>query len=86
MVVSFQRIFFVENTVKQIIAKCLLSDKSKITSDTHLVEDLHVDSLELIDIIMTINETFGTDIDGVDFPEVETVRGLCRVLKRKLTE
>ncbi|HAG1892150.1 TPA: acyl carrier protein [Salmonella enterica] len=75
-----------ENTVKQIITKCLLIDEAEITSDTHLVEDLYADSLELIDIIITINETFGTDIEGVDFPEVETVRGLCRVLKRKLTE
>lgn len=47
-----------------------------ITSDTDLIRDLHVDSLDLVVIIDTIEETFGVKINNDELTNIKTVRDI----------
>ena len=45
--------------IADIIAKQLRSDSEEITEDTNIMEDLGADSLDVLQLLMTIEETRG---------------------------
>ncbi len=49
--------------VKEIIIRELNVDGSKVTMDTHLIDDLGADSLDAVELIMAIEDEFGIEID-----------------------
>ena len=38
-------------------------DASKITMDTHIIDDLGADSLDAVELIMAIEDEFGIQVD-----------------------
>lgn len=64
----------VENRVCDLAAKLRGYSRSKISSATRLIEDLHMDSLELVEFFMSIEDAF-----DVSFPEND-LGGLCKAI------
>jgi acyl carrier protein len=65
-----------EDIAKQVIemvADRMDVDESKITSDTHFVNDLQADSLDMAELVIDLEEVFGTQISDEDAQEIETV-------------
>ena len=52
----------IEEKVFDIISEQFDVDKSKLSVDTNLVEDLHADSLDLVELIMAFEDEFGLTI------------------------
>ena len=52
----------IEEKVFDIISEQFDVDKSKLSLDTDLVEDLHADSLDLVELIMAFEDEFGLTI------------------------
>ena len=48
--------------VTEITAQTLGVDQSKIMSDSEFVQDLEADSLDVVELVMTFEETFEIDI------------------------
>ena len=48
--------------IKAIIVEQLGVDEDKVTMETHLMKDLEADSLDAVEIIMTIEEEYGAEI------------------------
>lgn len=48
----------IEARVKKVITSCIAVDVDSINGQTHLVEDLYADSLDLIDIVFGLSEEF----------------------------
>ena len=63
-------------TVKNIIVEQLGVDESLVTKETNLMKDLEADSLDAVEIILGIEESFGIDIPDEEAEKFETVRDL----------
>ena len=52
----------IESRVKKIVAKNLdIDDESRITLDSHFVDDLGADSLDQVELVMALEEEFGIE-------------------------
>ncbi len=59
--------------LQQIIAEILNVDTDEITQDTTFVDDLGADSLDVFQIIMSIEEEFGIEIPQEEAEKISTV-------------
>ena len=59
--------------IKEIISQQLNIDESLITADTVLRDDLGVDSLELYEVLSSIEDEFDIEIDEDDVENIITV-------------
>ena len=71
----------VENKVKEILAKQLRLDAGKITVKTNIATDLGADSLDLVEILMTLEEEFKISIPDEAIPGIVTVGDLVKYIE-----
>ena len=64
----------VEEKVKKIIAEKLSVDLSEVVPEASFVDDLGADSLDLVELIMSMEEEFDTDISDEDAEQITTVQ------------
>lgn len=64
----------IEDKVKKIIAEKLSVDLEEVIPDASFVDDLGADSLDLVELIMTMEEEFDIDISDDDAEKLETVK------------
>ena len=57
-------------------------DPESITLDTNLVEDLGADSLDVVELIMALEDSFGIAISDEDAAELYTVRRIVDYLEK----
>ena len=63
----------IELRIKEIIAKNLSVDISRVTPDASFVQDLGADSLDLVEVIMALEEEFGAEIPDEEAEKLKTV-------------
>ena len=64
----------VEDKVKKIIADKLSVDMEEVVPQASFVEDLGADSLDLVELIMSMEEEFDIDISDEDAEKLITVQ------------
>ncbi|MGD2024112.1 MAG: acyl carrier protein [Desulfobacterales bacterium] len=64
----------VEEQVKKIIAEKLSVDLEEVVPEASFVDDLGADSLDLVELIMSMEEEFDTDISDEDAEQITTVK------------
>jgi acyl carrier protein len=64
----------VEEKVKQIIVDQLGVEPAEITPAASFVDDLGADSLDRVELIMALEETFGVEIPDADAEKISTVQ------------
>ena len=57
-------------------------DEEKITPNASFYEDLELDSLDAIDLIVTMNNVYNIDVDNKSMEEILTVQQLIDTVKR----
>ena len=60
--------------IKEIIAKHAKVDVDKLNLDADFKNDLHLDSIDLFQVIMEVEETFNIKIDNDKLLDIKTVR------------
>lgn len=74
----------IEEKVKNIIAEKLSVDLSEVKPEASFVDDLGADSLDLVELIMSMEEEFGVEISDEDAEKIVTVKdAIGYVNKRK---
>ena len=69
-----------EKFVKLLVEE-LQIDKSEITMDAELSNDLGINSIELADLVMQCEDTFGIEIQDDDIRQFSTVRDVVTYLE-----
>ena len=73
----------VEDKVKKIIADKLSVDEAEIVPTASFVEDLGADSLDLVELIMSMEEDFDIDISDDDAEKLTTYQDVLDYIKSK---
>lgn len=69
-------------TVKENLAKQFEIDPETITMDTNLIDDLGADSLDVVELIMSLEDSFGITISDDDAAKLGTVGAIVDYLER----
>ncbi len=74
----------VETKVRRIIAEKLPNlDLEDVLPEASLVDDLGADSLNLVELVMTMEEIFEIEIDDDDTDKMQTVQDAIDYIKSK---
>lgn len=63
----------IEEKVKAFLIEDLEIDEEKITPEARLREDIGIDSLDLVDIVVLVQRSFGIRIQAEEMAEVKTL-------------
>jgi acyl carrier protein len=69
--------------IKELVAEQLGVDVAELTQETSLKEDLNADSLDLFQIIMSLEEEFGIEIPTEDAESIATIGDIEKYIADK---
>lgn len=72
--------------MKEMIAEQLNCEESSITETTSFKDDLGADSLDLFELVMTLEEKYEVEIPSEELAELTTVGAVMEYLKNKGVE
>ena len=67
--------------VKAILAEQFDVEEDKVTADTDLQEDLGADSLDVVDLLMSIEDEFGVEVPDDEIESIKTVGSLVSYIE-----
>ena len=74
----------VEDKVKKIIAEKLSVDLDEVVPEASFVDDLGADSLDLVELIMSMEEEFDVEIPDEEAEKLVTVGDVIAYTKKQL--
>jgi len=66
--------------VREIIANQLSISKDKIVETTNMAEELGADSLDLVEVLMSLEDEFGVSIPDEEIPNIKTIKDLVEFI------
>lgn len=73
----------IEERVKNIIVEQLNVDAESVTADASFVEDLGADSLDIVELVMTMEEEFDLEIPDEDAEKIKSVGDVITYVQTK---
>ena len=70
--------------VREILCDQLEIDPDEVTLDTDLVTDLGADSLDLVDVVMSLEDEFDKEIPDEDVENIKTVGDIVSYIENSL--
>lgn len=67
--------------VKAILAEQFDVEEDKVTADTDLQEDLGADSLDVVDLLMSIEDEFGVEVPDDEIENIKTVGSIVSYIE-----
>ena len=64
----------IEDRVKKIVAEQLGVKEDEVNNASSFVDDLGADSLDTVELVMALEEEFGTEIPDVEAEQITTVQ------------
>ena len=74
----------IQEKVNAFLVDELEIDEAKIGDDARLKEDLGIDSLEVVDVIVLVEEEFGFKMSREDFKDLKTYGEFCQFIAAKV--
>ena len=72
--------------LKKIVVEQLGVDEDEVKPEASFVDDLNADSLDLVELIMSLEEEFGTEISDEDAEKIRTVQDAVAKNSRSRTK
>ena len=70
--------------IQEIIAEGLGVDKKQVTEEASFKEDLQADSLDLFELVMSLEEEFGVEIPAEDLNHIATVGDVRKYIEARV--
>ena len=67
--------------IKEILAKQLNCSVDTIEDDANIMEDLDADSLDIVEMLMTVEDMFGVAVPDDDVAGLKTVRDIAEYIE-----
>ena len=67
--------------VREILCQQLDVEEDKVTMESEIVKDLGADSLDLVDLVMTLEDEFDTEVPEGDVESIKTVGDLVKYVE-----
>lgn len=74
-----------EQEVKQIVAKVIKMDASKIRPDANIFLEYHVDSLLGVEILAALDKKYGLDLPDEKIRQIKTLNDIIRITQEQLS-
>ena len=71
--------------IQTILSQTFDIDQDKIFPQTHFVEDVGMDSLDLVELIMSLEADFNIEIADDNLTEIQTVEDVCNYVEQHLS-
>ena len=70
--------------MKGILVDQLDVEEEKITPEASITEDLGADSLDVVDLIMSLEESFSIEIPDEDIENIKTVGDIVKYIEERI--
>jgi acyl carrier protein len=70
--------------VRSIIKEQLGVDEEKVTLEASIIDDLGADSLDVVDLVMSLEEEFDVEIPDEDVEGMKTVGDIVKYIEAKI--
>ena len=67
--------------LQAIIAEQLELDEDTITYDSHILDDLGADSLDVVDLIMSVEDEFGVEVPDEALENIRTIEDMVKYIE-----
>jgi acyl carrier protein len=74
----------IEEKVKNIIVEQLGVDMESVTPEASFIDDLGADSLDIVELVMTMEEEFDLEIPDEDAEKIKSVNDVINYIKAKV--
>ena len=74
----------VQDRVKAIIVEQLGVDMEAVTPEASFIDDLGADSLDIVELVMTMEEEFDLEIPDEDAEKIKSVNDVINYIKAKV--
>ena len=74
----------IEEKVKAFLVEELEIDEDKIYGQARLKEDMGIDSLEVVDVVVLVEQEFGFKMKPEDFKELLTLDQFCQFIAQRV--
>lgn len=72
--------------IRKILADQLDIEETSITLDSNLMDDLDADSLDLVDLVMSIEDEFGAEVADDEVENLKTVGDIVTYIEARAEE
>ena len=72
----------IQDKAKALISSKMKVDESEVTEDKHLFNDLGADSLDFVELSMTLEREFNVKFKEEDMASVKTVRDVYALIEK----
>jgi acyl carrier protein len=74
----------VKSKVVNIFVDLLGVSADEVTEDARLIEDLAVDSLDAVELSLTLEEQFSLSVEDYEIEQLQTVSDVIELIQKKL--
>lgn len=72
--------------IKQMLAEQLDVDEESLTVDTYIAEDLGADSLDVVELLTSIEEEFDVEIPDEEIEELKTIGDVVEYIQNNMPQ
>lgn len=72
--------------IKDIIVEQLDVEEDAVTMEASITEDLGADSLDVVDLVMSIEESFDVEVPDEEVENIKTVGDIVKYIENKVEE
>lgn len=72
--------------IRDIIVEQLDADENNVTMDSSIIDDLGADSLDVVDLVMSIEEEFDVEIPDEEVENIKTVGDIVKYVETATNE
>lgn len=76
----------IEEKVIEVLAEKTSLDPERINLESSLVDDLGLDSMDAVEMVFELEESYGTDIPDEEIPKFKVPRDIIKYLSKILVE
>ena len=72
--------------VRDILCEQLAVDEEKVTMEANITDDLGADSLDIVDLVMSLEEEFDVEVPDEEVENIKTVGDIVKFIESHVEE